>query len=1025
MVATKKAVLRANGTNWAIPHRRRCRHREHLAWAALVLASAAIPASGGPNLVAVGVFDLPFAEATVRESLTEQEIYYEFEGEHDFGQVVVRTSTAHSVVRKDNLVRVFYNGRGLVVNLQNLRGRDTQATVRFRLDGKLRPGRTYEYVFDMGFPGDAREQRPVETTTPAIWADGELIGVPITWTPPPYDGPHSVESPHFELYTRGKVKLPEFERQTGGAWIAIEIPQNAREGMFFRWMSFREIDEELVAGHEPEMPVPVRYIPLSSPLAGTYQLVLQRSASALWRSQNPEDYSWGNGDPNQKSITTSMVLQALTELPKNETHEDAAQERTRLTLEDSIQRARRWLANLTIKETADQPPELTQTLAVAARLHALARSPEPRDYRRTLAGDVRWLTDAQMDDGGWAERSPDEDDPDAHLLRSQNDVTEQAILALREAHFAGFTCDRRVWLNATKYCVDAQATDGGFRNKMDRYGGLGEATTVQRTASGITSMLTALDLGYGALGKNCRNYLANRSLNKGILRALSWMDRNYGEFYRSSTDVGALTLDPDAGSNPFLVGLAMQRLGAATGISRFNDKNHFIRQGEAMAEQFDQGSGFFAGDVYLTALALRTLTAGASPAVLQRITVGDDPRLEHSADAHHLMRFMMAQRKTPFSWKRSTIDTPIRDLLRVPMMLLKIAGPIEWTPEQWKKLRTYCFGGGVIIVDLDPQEPLLAEQFASGLKTVFPEYELRDLPSDDEVFISPHRVRSVSDMQVLSNGFHHFLYLPSESWSCSWHLNQTDAQADRFRFVDNVLARSTGGERLRDSLSPSTYEIGAKPDREVSVAHLETGSSTPAYPDAIAGLDRLMQANYRVKVHNASDPVSGRRPTMMWLSVTGPAPMDSDVRMRLQEHIQSGGFLFADVVSGRQDWAQQLEADLLKVDPAITLQRLRHSHPIHTGEIPGTQGFDIRKSHLRKALRTEFSDYGPCDLRALVLDDALVGVVSHHDVVSGLGYVLFPECRGPMPSDARKVAMNTLLTAMVHERERPEGWASR
>ena len=1005
---------------------RRLRHPS--AWTALVVFAIALPVSAGPNLVAVGVFDLPFAEATVRESLTEREIYYEFEGQHDFGHVVVRTSDPHSVVRLEEQVRVLYNSNSsfLEVNVEQLRGRDREVSIWFRLDGQIRPGRTYEYVFDIRSL-EERYRGGLPAIVPAIWADGELIGTPLTITAPKL-GALAAERIQREIYFRGRVQIPEFEQVTGGAWIVVEVPSDIRKGLAIFWISFREIDEELLAGNEPEMPVPVRYIPLSSALAGTYDLVVERSPIALWNAQNQEDYSWGGGGVNQQAVTTSMVLQALTELPRPQTyeeHEEPEEQRLRLVLEDRGRRAREWLVNLRTEREDDQPPDLTQTVAVAARLHCLARSPDPHQYRRTIAGDVRWLTDAQMDDGGWAERSRDEDGADAHLLRSQNDVTEQVILALREAHFAGFTCNRRVWLNATKYCVDAQATDGGFRNKLDRYGGLGEATTVQRTASGITSMLTALDLGFGALGKNCRNYLANRSLNKGIQEAIAWMDRNYGELYQASTDVGQMTLDPDAGSNPFLVGLAMQRLGAATGISRFNDKDHFIKQGEAMTRQFNPGTGLFAGDVYLTALALRTLTAGASPAVLQRITVGDDPRFEHSADAHHLMRFMMGQRKTPFSWKRSTIDTPIRDLLRVPMMLLKVAGPIEWTPEQWKKLRTYCFGGGAVIVDLDPDQPALREQFASHLESVFPEYPLRNLPSDDAVFVSPHRVRGLSDVQVLSNGFHHFLYLPGESWSCSWHLNQTDAQADRFRFVDNVLARSTGGERLRDSLSPSTYEIGAKPDREVTVAHLETGSSTPAYPDAMAGLDRLMQANYRVKVYEAADPGAGRRPAMMWLSVTGPAPMGSDVRLRVQEHLQSGGFLFADVVSGRQDWAEQLEADLLKVDPAITLQRLRQSHPIHTGEIPGTQGFDVRRSHLRTALRTEFSDYGRCDLRALILDDRLVGVVSHHDVVSGLGYVLFPECRGPMPSDARKVAMNTLLTAMVQDRERSQGWASR
>lgn len=1000
---------------------RRLRHRA--AWIALLVFPAALPVSAGPNLVAVGVFDLPFAEAKVRESLTEEEIYYEFEGEHDFGRVVVRTSEPHSVVRLEEQVQVLYTGGFLQVDFGDLRDRDREVALWFRLDGQIRPGRTYEYVFDIASLEESYDGS-IPAMVPAIWADGELIGTQIAISTPKL-GALRAERIQREIYTRGRVQIPEFERVTGGAWIVLEMPPDLRTGLAVRWISFREIDEELLAGNEPEMPVPIRYIPLGSSLAGTYDLIVERSAQALWNSQNLQDYFWGGGDTNQQAITTSMVLQALTELPRRGTHEDAEQERLRLTKEDRLRRARAWLVNLRTEETDDRQPDLTQTVAVAARLHCLARSADPATYRRTMAGDVRWLTDAQMDDGGWAERSLDKEREDAHLLRSQNDVTEQVILALREAHFTGFTCKRRVWLDATKYCVDAQARDGGFRNKLDRYGGLGEATTVQRTASGITSMLTALDLGYGALGTSCRNYLANRALNKGIEEAIDWLDRNYGELYQSSTDVGQFTLDPDAGSNPFLVGLAMQRLGAATGLSRFNDKDHFIRQGETMAREFNPATGLFAGNVYWTALALRTITAGAAPAALQRITIGDDTKLEHNADAHHLMRFIMRQRKTPLNWKRSTIDTPIRDLLRVPLLLLKIAGPVDWTQEQWGKLRDYCFGGGAVIVDLDPEQPLLEEQFLSGLKTTFPEYQLRDLPSDDAVFMTPHRVSGISDVRVLSNGFHHFLYLPDESWSCSWHLNQVEAEADLFRFVHNVLARTTGGEELRNTLSASTYEIGAKPDRKVVVARLETGSATPAYPDAIAGLDRLMQANFRLNVREAQHSSPGDRPAMVWISVTGPEPMDAGTRSRILEHMDNGVFLFADVVSGAPSWAEQFEADLLKIDRRISIQRLHQSHPIHTGEIPGTQGFNVRKSHLRKALRTKFIEYGRCELYAVLRDQQFVGVVSHHDVVSAIGYVLFPECRGLMPEEARKVAMNTLLMAMAREHERNQGLASR
>src|SRR5262245_52977807 len=48
----------------------------------------AAAAQGGPNLVAVGSFDLPYKEAELREGINEKELIFEFDGEHDFGRIV-------------------------------------------------------------------------------------------------------------------------------------------------------------------------------------------------------------------------------------------------------------------------------------------------------------------------------------------------------------------------------------------------------------------------------------------------------------------------------------------------------------------------------------------------------------------------------------------------------------------------------------------------------------------------------------------------------------------------------------------------------------------------------------------------------------------------------------------------------------------------------------------------------------------------------------------------------------------------
>lgn len=1027
MVATKKAVLRVNGMNWAIPHRRPWRHREHLAWAALVLASAAIPASAGPNLVAVGSFDLPQAGAEVNESLTGEEIYYTFSGEHDFGRVVVRTSEHHSVVRRDNSVKVYYSGTHLVVNLEDLRGRDRQVTVWFRLDGHIRPGRTYEYVFDMAMIDESRPGG-IPAVIPAIWLDGELTGTEVTLTTPIL-GEKAAKRMQRGLLTRGKVTIPDYDRRTGGAWILMEIPPDVPKGMGFRWVSFREIDDELLAGDEPEMPTPVRYIHLRSPIAGRVDRVMEFSARALAVEQN-EDGSWGpDNDAAEQAVITSLVATSLTEWKQDtRTTDDSDEIRRRLDAVARLKRARRFLADLRLyeDEKTGDPAELTTTLSVAARLMCLARSPDPQQYRRTMSSDVSWLVQAQMKDGGWTTFNPEIERGESHLVHSDNLSTEQAVTALREAHFSGVTCKRSVWRNAAKYSIMAQSIDGGFREKADQYGGLGKATNVLQTAGGLSVLLTALDLGYGALGTSCTSYMANGQLRSAIDEAIEWMDANYGEdvFYK---DVGGF--DPLEGANPYYVSLAMQQLDVSSGIRRFNDKDHFTEQAELLLQpgRFDPATGLFQGDLNLTAMALRTLSGGAAPTVLQRIVAGDVRGAQHSADAHHLSRYLMAARQEPLNWRRTTIDRPIRDLLTVPVTLVKIVGEFDWSQAEWHKLREYCFGGGSIILDVVTKdatlEAQLHDQLTVALQATFPEYTLRPLSSDSPLFASERPLGPVPSARVLGNGFRDFLFIPDQNWSCAWHLNQTRDESTLFEFIDRLVEFTVGEEELRSTFDPPTYEIGARPDREVKVAFLETGSTIPAYPDAGQALNRLMQANYRVEVGPATSGDEGA--VMMWVSATGAQPMSDSVRQRIQRHIQRGGLLFADVVSGHANWGEQLSADLLRVDRSLSLAPLRQSHPLLTGEISGSQGFDVRNPLLRAALRTRFTDRGRCDFFALLRNDQMVGVITHTDVISGLGYTLFPDCRGPMPDDARKLAMNAMLLAMRHQHEQGSGLAQK
>ena len=106
---------------------------------------------------------------------------------------------------------------------------------------------------------------------------------------------------------------------------------------------------------------------------------------------------------------------------------------------------------------------------------------------------------------------------------------------------------------------------------------------------------------------------------------------------------------------------------------------------------------------------------------------------------------------------------------------------------------------------------------------------------------------------------------------------------------------------------------------------------------------------------------------------------------------------------------------LRAMDPDISLEVMPRNDPVFTGEIAGTQGFEATSVELRKALQTRSSKRGRCALYRIRFHGKNAGVYSAYDLSSGVAYHLFPQCRGVMPDDVRKLVMNAFLTAYARK----------
>jgi hypothetical protein len=143
--------------------------------------------------------------------------------------------------------------------------------------------------------------------------------------------------------------------------------------------------------------------------------------------------------------------------------------------------------------------------------------------------------------------------------------------------------------------------------------------------------------------------------------------------------------------------------------------------------------------------------------------------------------------------------------------------------------------------------------------------------------------------------------------------------------------------------------------------------------------------------------------------------MSEEQRRAIAGHLQRGAFVFAEVLSGNPNWAETFRSDLLRVDDGLRMRKLPANHPLLTGRLHETYGYDVRIARLRRALHEEYAKLPRLEAYVIEKDNEEVGMLSVHDVGSGLGHVLFPDCRGSMPNVSRQLAVNVVLYAMQRQ----------
>ncbi len=1022
--------------------------------AVAVCLAAGPDAVAGPNLVVNGDLNRPSQKAEPVISLLEDGVRFAFSGPAHFGRVVVEGTDDFRAYEDLAVAYAALGGmHGLLVNPSGIDYPDTPGTmyVWFDLRGRVRPKHVYEYEFQIL---SSEKDVELKVIAPAIWVDGAPLGAEFTVKPSQFINAYSM--------AKGRIRTGDFRQQTGAAGVVFQLPEDMKALLMFRRIVLREVDDELMEGGSPEMPAPIRYIPIVDAIERRVQEALNRSTRLLRREEfyHKDGYfaiggrGAGGTDP---ATEAQLILNTATMAA-------ALAERTGIR---SVQKSLDWLGD------PDRPDELQPrgTTPVTTRLYCLARYGDPHKYVKTIARDIEWLRRAQRDDGGWSETSKEDDPENGPKIRSDNSSSAQAVEALREAYYAGKNVDRAVWRKAARYWIEAQMLDGGFGATLPNYGGLGELPTLMRTAAGEAALLATLDMALCIDGRSCDSYRADSAQLVAIGDGWTWLNANY--FFEDDHGFreGIVpTLDQlrAEGNNPFAQAYYLMRLSQVIGRDELGGQPIFHTEAKRILDQFyDVASGTFAGSLELTGVGLLMLSAVDAPAVIQRLIAGGDNISVLNRDAEHIARYISRQRRRTYNWREITIDRSMEQMAKIPILYLSVEKMPDWSDDQWAKLREYCFSGGVIVVSAR-DEGGARQAVERKLDALFPEYQLTELPADKPIF--PSRKLKNEDKQaevkkdddkkdeakkdeaekdededseegesnetkielkpgarprVIGNGMKNFVFIAPDDWSCGWGRYDVEGEPGIFQFVNELLTYTTDGSRPPRTYEASPYPPSIRGSRSIRMAFLECGGQQPVYPDFHEAVNRLMQFNYRTNVERAKAGDTAAPPVLLWVTGAGTGALTDQQRNQIRQSIDTGTYVFFDVAGGDQGTAEALRAEIKKIDPKLEIRPMSLLHPVYTGNVRGTQGFDVRGMRLRRALADEQSDNvdrdkggsGPCRLSRIMRGDDEVGVFCCVDVCSGVGNMQFTGARGPVPARARELTMNLVLRAMERRNE--------
>ena len=755
---------------------------------------------------------------------------------------------------------------------------------------------------------------------------------------------------------------------------------------------------------------------------------ISRGIAYLRRTQNKQDGNWAMEGDQERCGSTAIAVLALRScgVPPND---------------PDIQRAMKYLRTFAGAESGRNYSLALQTMAFCAV--------DPMGDLALIRNNVALLERLQSrtneNSGGWDYNPAGRPSGGSDLSNSQF-----SILALYEAERVGVRVNDATWNAALRYWSDTQNQTGAW-GYQPRAGGGSSGNTGSMTTAGIASLIVSagvLERG-GATVTGDRILCFQKTDHKSsdqIARGVDWLANNF-----------SVNANPGSGSYLLYYLYALERVGRMTN-QRFIGQHDWYRAGteKILALQNKdtghwQTGGFIISD---TAFGLLFLSKGRRPVLMSKVQFGNDNAWNvHPNDVNNLTLFVESKWGLEMTWQTIDIRHATADhLLQSPVISFSAQNWTMTQPEMEalaKKLREYLDGGGFIFAEAQSGGVSFDDTFRALMERVFPEpgYELTLLERAHPIWsaeqaIDPDHIRPLEGIQYGCRTS--VVYAPiaegKRSLSCLWEVHRHFLRGDAKypdvvqRQIDNglgiglnILAYATSRElKSKDHIPENVVRREVAHDRRgrISLPFLDYGATNPA-PHAPTNLLVFLEMNCDMRIDSQPKSVTLSDETLidyplLFMHGRGTFEFSEAERRQLRQHLERGGFLFANAICSTDDFATAFRAEVRKVFPNAQWEQIPPGDPMFAGNYGG---FNIDTLEVRLPERV------PGQQRTLVQNrhqqpelfgirlsdqDRWLVVFSPYDVSCALEKTNSLECRGYTQHSALRLATNVILYALEH-----------